>query len=189
MPKFIDITGNRFGRLVAVSLYQPGSRKNKPLWLFKCDCGNNFICTANRVKTGNTKSCGCLSFEMKSARSRDALKIAHKACVTHGATGTRLYRIYKNMKNRCNNHNTPCYRFYGGKGIRVCDEWLNDPKAFIDWALSRGYADNLTIERIDSSKNYCPENCEWITQSEQAKRAAIVRENNRKAVSQLAKTS
>ena len=183
MPKFIDITDKRYGRLVAIGLSSHGSRKSKPLWLFKCDCGNDFICTANRVKTGNTKSCGCLSFESKSSRSRAALKIAHVARITHGATGTRLYRIYKNMKNRCNNSKTPCYRFYGGKGIRICDEWLENPKAFIDWSLSHGYADNLTIERKDSNKGYCPENCEWITQSEQARRASIVRENNRKAVS------
>ena len=183
MPKFIDITGQRYGRLVAIKLSEAGSRKSRPLWLFRCDCGNDFKCTANRVKTGNTKSCGCLSFESKSARSRVALKIAHAACVTHGATGTRIYRIYKNMKSRCYNPKTPCFHFYGGKGIRIYDEWLNNPQSFIEWATANGYSDNLTIDRIDSDKNYCPENCEWITQSDQARRATIVRENRRKAVS------
>lgn len=182
MAKMKDITGQRFGRLTAVRFI--GRDKNHhSIWLFKCDCGNDFDCLDGRVKTGNTKSCGCLSFESKSSRSRAALKIAQAACVTHGHTGTRIYRIYKGMKNRCNNPNAPCYGYYGGKGITICDEWIGSPGAFIEWAMSHGYTDELTIERKDSDKGYCPENCEWISQSEQARRASVVRERNRKAVS------
>ena len=85
----------------------------------------------------------------------------------HGYTSkNRLYRIWHNMKARCYNPNFNKYKYYGGKGIIVCDEWRTDFLKFRDWALNNGYADNLTIDRIDSNKNYCPENCRWITLTE-----------------------
>lgn len=90
-----------------------------------------------------------------------------------GISGTRLYNILQGMKTRCNNPNDQHYQNYGGKGIKVCEEWSGKDGAqnFTDWALANGYAENLTIDRKDSNGDYCPENCQWITRGENARRA------------------
>ena len=173
--KVIDITGEKYGRLTAVRLVENGSRKWKTKWLFKCDCGNEIVLSANAARRGNTKSCGCLRREVSAAKSRDALKLAQAACVTHGYTGQRIYKTFKGMKQRCYNPLNTKFKYYGGKGITICDEWLDDPGVFIKWALSHGYNDTLTIDRKDSSKGYCPDNCQFITQAEQARRTPRVR--------------
>lgn len=84
---------------------------------------------------------------------------------------TRLYRIWQNMKKRCYNKKEPAYRWYGAKGITVCKEWRESSDAFIEWALSHGYRDDLTIDRIRVARGYCPSNCRWITRSENSKRS------------------
>lgn len=114
----------------------------------------------DHLKSGATKSCGCYRREVSSGRHEPTR-------VTHGMTHTRLYNIFKNMKARCYNPKNPKYPIYGGKGITIWSEWLKDRTKFFSWALSHGYSDNLTIDRIDGNKGYYPENCRWVTIQQQ----------------------
>ena len=154
MSGLIDLTGQRFGRLTVVSRAE--NRGNQTRWLCKCDCGNEKIIAGNALKSGVTLSCGCYHKEVTGKIRR-----------THGGTGTRLHSIWQNMKARCYRESAREYENYGGRGITICDEWRNDYKAFHDWAVENGYADNLTIDRKNVNGNYEPSNCRWITNEEQ----------------------
>lgn len=130
------------------------------MWLCQCDCGNEVTVSGNRLRSGNTKSCGCLRRELVSKRFK-----------THGAGKTRLYRIWRGMRQRCNNPKHKYYKNYGGRGILVCSEW-DSFEAFHDWADCNGYDEsapsgNCTLDRIDSDGNYCPVNCRFVSMKEQ----------------------
>lgn len=122
------------------------------MWLTKCDCGNEKIVKSDYLNNGNTKSCGCLQKENLKYRR-----------ITHGESKTPLYSVWSGMKDRCSNKKSASYKWYGERGIKVCEEWYNYIP-FRDWALSNGYKQGLCIDRIDPNGNYEPSNCQFITQ-------------------------
>ncbi len=151
-----DLTGKRFGRLTVLEFVP--NEKAKSYWKCRCDCGNIRIIQGTALKNGNTKSCGCYHSEV-SAKRREKHKLTH----------TRLYSVWNRMKQRCYNSNDKCYKGYGARGIKVCDEWRQDFKAFYDWAIANKYKSGLSIDRIDVNGNYEPDNCRWVDMKTQAR--------------------
>jgi hypothetical protein len=165
--KLKDVTGMRVGRLVAIK--RIGFNKyNQSVWECKCDCGNYTNVSIGQITSGGTLSCGCLHKETFNR-------------ITHNESKTRLYRIWCGMRERCYYNKSNVYKWYGAKGISICDEW-HKFENFRDWAMANGYKDDLTIDRIDSNKNYEPSNCRWITRSENARIAAKEMQRRRKNV-------
>lgn len=155
MGKKLDLTGQRFGRLVAIKYAY--TKRSRRFWRCKCDCGNEKTVEISSLMNGKTKSCGCLNRE---TFYRNPYTMRH--------THMQLYNVWHGIKLRCHNPNYHSFEFYGGRGIIVCDEWRNSFDTFATWADNNGYEEGLEIDRIDVNGNYCPENCRWVTPKQQA---------------------
>lgn len=154
---YTDLTGMRFGRLTVLNRIE-NDKHGCARWHCVCDCGNEVYPSASSLRTGHTKSCGCLRRE----------RIVESVLI-HNESHSRLYGIWQSMKRRCFNKNFKHYHLYGGRGIKIHSEWIDDFGSFRDWALSNGYEEGLTLDRIDNDGNYEPSNCRWITMHEQAR--------------------
>ena len=151
-----DLTGKKFGNLTVIS---KKCNKNKNVyWNCICECGNNVEVKTSELNRGSTVSCGCYS---KNRFIKENTK--------HDKSNTRLYKIWYGMKRRCYEEKNESYPRYGGRGITICKEWLDDFMSFYNWSMENGYSDKLSIDRIDNDGNYEPNNCRWATNSVQSR--------------------
>lgn len=155
MSRLIDLTGQRFGRLTVIE--RVASNNSNARWKCLCDCGKETGVLGTTLRRGESQSCGCIRSEYW-----------RKEKTTHGKSTTRLAHIWYQLKERCFCKTCNAYADYGGRGITVCEEWKNSFEAFEKWAMSNGYEDNLSIDRINNDKGYSPKNCRWATKKEQA---------------------
>ena len=178
--KLVDMTGQRFGRLVVVEQapLRPGA--HSACWLCRCDCGRYTVVSRGSLIKGTTRSCGCLSRELSSKRLKAKL-------TTHGLSNERLYSTWKGIKRRCYKEHDAGFKHYGGRGISMCEAWKKDYLVFREWAYASGYADHLTIERVDVDGNYCPENCIWIPLEDQLRNRRRMYRYKGKSISAWAK--
>ncbi len=164
--KKLEVVGEVYGRLTITGEADPHisrSRRKQRKVSYVCSCGVEGEALLGNILRGNTTSCGCLLKEGNATK--------------HGKYGTRLYKVYYNMRNRCSTPKGQSYVNYGGRGIKVCEEWNKSIEEFYKWALENGYEEGLSIERVDVNKGYNPDNCTWITRAEQGLNKRMLKNN------------
>lgn len=168
MPKFIDLTGKKFGRWTVTGRGEDTAYKHPRFWCL-CDCGATKLVKAQSLRNGQSKSCGCWNIEVHR-------QVCIKRNTTHGMSKTRVFDTWVNMRTRCNNPKSTGYHKYGAKGIKVCERWESFENFLAD--MGQPPTPKHTIDRIDSREGYRPENCRWATMKEQQNN----RLNNRKII-------
>jgi hypothetical protein len=161
--KLKDLTNIRFHRLFVIE--RAPNIGVRTYWKCKCDCGIIKNVSSQSIIRGSSKSCGCLNKEINSKKMK-----GNTNNFIHGLTNHPLRAIWKSMKDRCYNSKNKFYKNYGDRGIIVCDEWKESMPVFVKWALENGWVKGLSIDRINTNKNYIPENCQWITVSENSRK-------------------
>ena len=154
----LNAIGKTFGRLTVIEpdIKLTNERKSGIYFKCLCECGNEHTVLLGSLTAGQVKSCGCLVKEN-----------IREVATTHGKSKTRLYGIWHSMKSRCLNKTAANYNRYGGNGVTICEEWANDYMTFHNWSMSNGYAEGLTLDRVNNDKGYNPDNCRWVTYTEQ----------------------
>lgn len=165
------MTGKKVNMLTVLRR-APNNKEGDAMWVCRCDCENIKIIKGSHIRSGKTKSCGCLQKKVAKAMLAATHPIVN---FMDGKYNKRLYKTYHSMKARCFNKHNSEYDRYGGRGITICQDWLNSFVSFYKWAMGNGYADNLTIDRIDLDGDYSPSNCRWITQAEQNRNTSRIR--------------
>ena len=178
MTAIKDITGRKFGKLTVLKLQT--LKNHRTYWLCQCKCGNTKVVRKDHLLSGVTQSCGCLE-------KVNLSKLAFKS--THGHSAEPIYYVWNSMRQRCMNPKSTHYKNYGGRGIRVCDEWLTLFEPFYEWAMSHGYHEGLTIDRIDNDGNYEPCNCRWVTNKVQSNNRRNNHVIEKKTVTQWAESN
>lgn len=164
MSRKIDLTGMKFGRLTVQ--YQVPNNNHHTRWHCVCECGNTKDVLQQNLANGHVRSCGCLLSE----RSLERINAFNSSMGRehHNETKSRLYHIWIGIKARCLRKASTSYKNYGARGITICREWLDSFATFQEWALSNGYSDELSIDRVNVDEGYSPENCRWVSKSVQS---------------------
>ena len=155
MREYVDLTGKVFNRLTVIKRDR-NNKYGRRMWLCQCSCGNIKPVIGQLLKEGRVKSCGCLL--------RENVSIANS---THKLSRSPLYKIFYSMKQRCLNPNDKSYKYYGGKGVTIYQNWIDNFLEFNTWAIENGYSKGLSIDRINNDGDYEPKNCRWVTHLEQ----------------------